>query len=164
MIHKVKGFGIVNKAEVDGFLEPSWFSNDPTDSGNLISAYSSFSKSSLNIWNFTVRILLKTCLEYFEHYFASMWDDLNCAVVWTFFGTAFLWDWNENWPFPALWPLLSFQNLLAYEWSTSTASSFRIWNSSSGIPLLPLALFIVILLKAHVVILPKAHSYLKSLI
>ena len=50
----------------------------------------------------------------FEHYFASVWDECNCTVVWAFFGIAFLWDWNENWPFPVLWPLLSFPNLLAY--------------------------------------------------
>ena len=57
---------------------------------------------------------LKPGLENFEHYFASMWDECNCAVVWDFFGIAFLWGWNENWPFPVLWPLLSFPNLLAY--------------------------------------------------
>ena len=54
-------------------------------------------------------------LENFEHYFTSVWDDCNCAVVWTFFGIAFLWDWNENWPFPVLWPLLSFPNFLAMD-------------------------------------------------
>ena len=53
-------------------------------------------------------------LENFEHYFTSVWDEYNCAVVWAFFGIAFFWDWNENWPFPVLWPLLSFPNLLAY--------------------------------------------------
>ena len=58
--------------------------------------------------------LLKPGLENFEHYFASMWDEFNCAVVWAFFGIAFLWDWNENWPFPILWPLLSFPDLLAH--------------------------------------------------
>ena len=52
--------------------------------------------------------------ENFEHYFTSVWDECNCAVVWPFFGIAFLWDWNENWPFPILWPLLSVPNLLAY--------------------------------------------------
>ena len=67
------------------------------------------------------------------------------AVAWTFFCIAFLWDWNENWPFPALWPLLNFPNLLAYWVSTLTASSLKIWNSSSGIPSPPLALFVVML-------------------
>ena len=72
MIHTDKGFGIVNKAEVDVFLELSCFFNDPVDVGNLISDSSAFSKSSLNIWKFTVHILLKPGLEDFEHYFASM--------------------------------------------------------------------------------------------
>ena len=73
-----------------------------------------FSKSSLNIWKFSVHILLKPGLENFEHYFTSMWDECNCVVVWAFFGIAFLWDWTENWLFPVLWSLLSFPNLLAY--------------------------------------------------
>ena len=114
VIHTVKGFGVVNKAEIDVFLEPSCFFDDPTDVGNLISGSSAFSKSSLNIWKFMVHVLLKPGLENFEHYFTSVWDECNCAVVWAFFGIAFLWDWNENWPFPVLWPLLSFPNLLAY--------------------------------------------------
>ena len=70
--HTVKGFGIVNKAEVDVFLELSCFFNDPEDVGNLISGSSAFSKTSLNIWKFTVHILLKPVLENFEHHFASM--------------------------------------------------------------------------------------------
>ena len=114
VIHTVKGFGIVNKAEIDVFLELSCFFDDPGDVGNLVSVSSAFSKTSLNIWKFTVHILLKPGLENFEHYFTSMWDECNCAIVWAFFGIAFLWDWNENWPFPVLWPLLSFPNLLAY--------------------------------------------------
>ena len=104
----------VNKAEIDGFLELSCFCYDPLDVGNLISGSSAFSKSSLNIWKFTVHVLLKPGLENYEHYFTSMWDECNCAVVWTFFGIAFPWDWNENWPFPVLWSLLNFPNLLAY--------------------------------------------------
>ena len=112
MIHTVKGFSIVNKA--DAFLELSCFFNDPTDFGNLISVSSAVSKSSLNIWKFTVHVLLKPGLENFEHYFASVWNECNGMVVWTFFGIAFPQDWNENWPFPFLWPLLSFPNLLAY--------------------------------------------------
>ena len=114
VIHTVKGFGIVNTAEVYVFLELFFFFDDPTDVGNLISGSSTFSKTSLNIWKFMVHILLKPGLEDFEHYFASVWNECNCAVVWAFFGIAFLWDWNENWPFPVLWPLLSFSNLLAY--------------------------------------------------
>ena len=69
MIHKVKGFGVVNKAEVNVFLELSCFFNDPKDVGNLISGSSAFSKFSLNIWKFTVHVLLKPGLEKFEHYF-----------------------------------------------------------------------------------------------
>ena len=72
VIHTVKGFGIVNKAEVDVFLEFSCFFHDPEDVGNLITSSSAFSKTSLNIWKFTVHILLKPSLENFEHYFASI--------------------------------------------------------------------------------------------
>ena len=72
VIHTVKGFGIVNKAEVDVFLELSCFFDDPLDVGNLISGSSAFSKTALNIWNFMVHVLLKPGLENFEHYFASV--------------------------------------------------------------------------------------------
>ena len=72
MIHTVKGFGIVNKAELDVFLELSCFFHDPAVVGNLISGSFAFSKSSLNIWKFTVHVLLKPGLENFEHYFANM--------------------------------------------------------------------------------------------
>ena len=87
---------------------------DPMDVGNLISGSSDFSKSSLNIWKFLVHVLLNPSLENFEHYFASEWDKYNWSVVSTLFGTALLWDWNKNWSFPVLWPLLCFPNLLAY--------------------------------------------------
>ena len=98
VIHTVKGFGIVNKAEIDVFLELSHFFNDPMDVGSLISGPAAFSKSSLNIWKFMVHVLLKnsSVLENFDHYFASVWEAYNCAVVGTFFGIALLWDWNEN--------------------------------------------------------------------
>ena len=109
-----KAFGIVNKAEIDLFLELSCFFNDPADVGNLISGSSAFSKSSLNIWKFSVYILFEPHLENFEHYFVSMLNECNCMVVWAFFGIAFLWDWNENWFFLVLWLLLSFSNLLGY--------------------------------------------------
>ena len=140
MIHTVKGFVTVNKAEIDIFLEPACFFDDPTDGGNLISGSFAFSKSSLNIWKFTVHILMKPGLESFEHYFPSVWGECNCVVVWASFGIAFLWDWNKNWPFPVLWPLLSFPNLLVYwvqhfhsiifqdlkwvNWSSITSTSF----------------------------------------
>ena len=114
VIHTVKGFGIVNKAEIDVFLELSCFFNDPADVHNFISGFSAFSETSLNIWKFTVHVLLKPGLENFEYYFTNVWHECNCVVVWAFFGIAFFWDQNENWPFPVLWPLLSFPNLLAY--------------------------------------------------
>ena len=110
LIHTVKGFRLVN--ETDVFLEFSCFFYDPRDVDNLISGSSAFSKSSLNILKFLVHIQLKPSLENFEHYFASMWNECYCALVRTFFGIAFLWDWNENWHFPVLWPLLSFPYLL----------------------------------------------------
>ena len=83
-------FGIVNKAEVGVFLEFSCIFDDPTDVGNLISGSSALSKSSLNIWKFTVHVLLKPGLENFVHYIASLWNECNCTVVWAFFGIAFL--------------------------------------------------------------------------
>ena len=96
--------------QINVFLELSCFIDDPADAGNLTSGSSAFSKTSLNIWKFTVHVLLKPGLE--------NWNECNCAVIWTFFGIAFLWKWNENWPFPVLWPLLSFPYLLAYEHSS----------------------------------------------
>ena len=81
VIHTIKRSGIINKAEVDVLLELSRFFNDPMDVGNLISGSSAFSKCSLNIWKFTVHELLKPGLENFEHYFASVQDECNCAVV-----------------------------------------------------------------------------------
>ena len=110
----VKSFDIVNTAKVDALLELSCFFDDPVEVDNLISGSSAFSKSSLNTWKFTIHVLLKPGLKNFEHYPANLWDECNCVVVWTFFGFAFLWGWNENWPFPVLWSLLSFPNLLVY--------------------------------------------------
>ena len=114
VIHTVKGFGIVDKAEIDVFLEFSSFFHDPADVGNLISGFSALFKTSLNISKFTVHVLLKPGLENFEHYLTSVWDEYNCAVVWTFYGIALPWNWNENWAFSVLWPLQSFPNLLLY--------------------------------------------------
>ena len=81
VIHTVKGFSIVNKAEVDVFLELDCFFDDPMDVGNLISGSSAFSKTNLNIWKFTVHVVLKPGLENFEHYFANVRDECKCAVV-----------------------------------------------------------------------------------
>ena len=109
VIHTVKGFGVVNEADVfmELLLLIQWMLA-------IYSGSSAFSKTSLNIWKFTVHVLLKPGLENFEHYFMKVWDECNCVVVWTFFVIAFLWDCNGNWPFPVLWPLVSFPNLLAY--------------------------------------------------
>ena len=138
VIHTVKGFGIVNKAEVDAFLELSWFFDDPVDVGNLISGSSAFSKTSLNISKFTVHILLKPGLQNFEHYFTSVWNEHSLALP--FFETGMKTDLFQScghcWVFQICWHT---------ECSTFTASSFRIWNCSTGILSPPLALFIVML-------------------
>ena len=99
VIHRVKGFSIANEVKVDVFLQFSCSFCDPTDVGNFIFGSSDFFKSSLNIQKFLFHVLLKPRLKNFEHYFASVWDECNCVVVWTFFGIAFVWDWSENWPF-----------------------------------------------------------------
>ena len=112
VIRTVKGFGIVNKADV--FLELFCFFDDLADVGSLISGSFAFSKTSLNTWKFMVHILLKPGLENFDHYSVSVWDMWNYEIVWTFFGIALLWDWNGKWSFPVLWPRLNFPNLLAY--------------------------------------------------
>ena len=149
LAHTVKGFGIVSKAEVGVFLGLSCFFNDPTDVDNLISGSSVFSKSSLDIWNITAHILLKPCLENFEHHFSSMWDECNCVVVWAFFALLFVrigmkidlfQSYGHCWVFQICWTI---------ECNTFTASSFRIWNSSTGIPSPPLALFVLMFHKSH---------------
>ena len=81
VIHTVKGFGIVNQAEIDVFLELSWFFDDPAGVGNLISGSSAFSNTRLNICKFKIHVLLKPGLENFEHYFTSICDECKCVVV-----------------------------------------------------------------------------------
>ena len=153
MIHTVKDFGIVNKAEIDIFLELSCFLYDPAGFGNLISGSSAFSKTSLNNWKFTVHVLLKPGLENFEHYFTSMWDERNCVVVWAFFGIAMKRELFQSrghcWVFQICWHT---------ECSTFTASFFRIWNSSTGLPSPPLAFLVVMLPKAHLI----SHSIMSG--
>jgi len=150
VIHTVKGFSVVNEAEVDAFLKLSCFLDDSTDVGNLISASTAFYKPSLNIWKFLVHVLLKPSLENFQHYFASLWDECNCAVVWTFIwhcfslGVGMKTDLFQScghcWVSQICWHI---------ECSTLRVSSFRNWNSSAETPSPPLALFLVMLPKAH---------------
>ena len=92
VIHTVKVFQVVNEAEVDFFLKFPSFFYDPVDVGHMISGSSAFSKSSLYICSFLIHVLLKPSLKEFEHYLASIWNELSCAVVWTFFGIDLLWD------------------------------------------------------------------------
>ena len=113
-----------------------------------------YSKSSWNIWKFSIHILLKPSLENFEHYFVSVRDEYNCVVVWTLFGIAFLWDWNEKWPFHC-WVFPICRHI---ECSTFTESSFRIWNSSTESPSPPLAFFVVMLAKAHLTWYSRRYS------
>ena len=85
MTHTVKGFSIVNKAEIDVFLELSCFFDDPVYVGNLISGTSAFSKSSLYIWKFSFHVLLKPSLKEFKHNLSGMWNECSCMVIWPFF-------------------------------------------------------------------------------
>ena len=87
---------------------------DPVDVGNLISSSSAFSKPSLHIWKFSVHVQLKPSKKELDHYLASMWNEHNFKVIWIFFGLDLLWIWHESLPFPVLWLLLTFPNLLAY--------------------------------------------------
>ena len=155
VIHTVKGFGIVNKAEVDVFLELSCFFDDPVNGGNLISRSSAISKSSLNILKFMIQVLLKPHLENFEHYFARVWNECNCAVVWAFIGIGMKGCWNDL--FQSCGHCWVFQLCWHIECIPLTASSFRIWNSSAGIPLPTLALFVVMLPMAHLNWYPRAR-------
>ena len=91
----IKAFGIVNETEVDIFLEFSSFLYDPVNVGNLISC-SSFSKPSLDIWKFLVRIMLKPSVQDFKHYLTSMGNECNCLMVSTFFSTPLLGTWDED--------------------------------------------------------------------
>ena len=116
VIHRVIGFNVVNEAEVDVSLEFPCFLCDPT----MLVIWSLVPLPFLNpactdsiyCWKFSVCVLLKPNLKDFEHYLASIWNEYNCVIVWTFYGITLLRDWNENLHFPLLWTLLSFPNLL----------------------------------------------------
>ena len=87
--NRLKGLDLIDIVPDEPWMEVC---DDPMDVGNLISDSSAYSKSSLNIWKFTVQVLWKPGLENFEHYFTSVWDECNCVVVWALFDIAFLWD------------------------------------------------------------------------
>ena len=156
MIHTVKGFSVINEAEVDVFLEFSCFFRNPTDVSNLISGSCAFSEYSLYFWNFSVHVLLKPSLNSFEHYLACIHLWLS-AVVWTLFAIAIGIGMKTD-LFPFCGHCCIFQICCHTECSTLTVSFFRIWNSSTGIPSTPVALFIVMLPKAHL----TSHSRLTS--
>ena len=133
VIHTVKGFGIINKIEIHAFLEISCFFYDLMDVGNLIPSSSAFSKSSLYVWKSLVHILLKSSLKAFEHDLASMWNECNCMIVWTFF-VIVLWGWNENDLYQSRGHWWVIQICWYIKYNTFRASSFRIWNSWTRIP------------------------------
>ena len=122
---------IANKAEIDVFLELSCFLSDPADFRNLISGSSAFPKTSWNIWNFMVYVLLKPGLENFEHYFTSMWDECICVVVWDYLPLP-IFGIGMKLTFSSPVATAVFQICWHIECSTFTASSFRIWNSSTA--------------------------------
>ena len=113
LIHTVNGFDIVNKAQVGVCLELSCFFFMIQRMLGIRSLVPLPFLNPVWIWKFSVHVLLKPGLEIFECYTPRLWDECNYEVVWALFGIAFLRDWNENWPFPVLWPLLSFPNLMA---------------------------------------------------
>ena len=133
------------------FLKFPCFFYDSVDVGSLISGSSALSKSNVTIWKFTVHLVFKPSLDNFEHYFVSLWDECNCAVVWTFQDIAFLWFGKKTGLFQSCGHCWVFQIRWHIECSTFTASSFRIWNSSTGIPSPLLALCEVMLSKVHLI-------------
>ena len=110
VVHTVKGFSIISEADGNVFSNSLAFSMIQW----MLAVWSLVPQTSLYIWKFSVHVVLKLTLKDFEHYLASKWDEHNCMIGWSFIGIAFLLDWKENLPFPALCPLLSFPNLLTY--------------------------------------------------
>ena len=106
-------FGIVNETEVDVLLEFSCFFYDPVDVGNLISGSSAFLNPACTSGYSGLTYCWSNWKD-FEQYFATMWNECSCAVIWTFFDISLIWYWNKKWPFPVPWPQPNFQNLLAY--------------------------------------------------
>ena len=149
VIHTIKGFGLINKAEVDVFLELSCFFCDPVGICNLISRSSAFSKSSLSIWKLMVHVLLKPGLENFDHYFASVWDEQLCSslnILWHCLSLGLEWKLTLSSPMTTA-EFSKFAGILSA--TPLAASSFRIWNSSTRIPSPPLVLFLMMLPKVY---------------
>ena len=115
VIHTVKGFGIVNKAEIDVFLELSCFFRWSSRCWQSDLIPLPFLNPAWASGSFTVHILLKPNLENFEHYFASMWNECNCAVVWTLFGIALLRDWNEIWKSEGIYVFLELIHIVVWQ-------------------------------------------------
>ena len=111
VIHIDKGFSIVSETEVSDFLEFSCFLYDPVNVGNLVTGSSAFWKPSLSISKFSTQVWLKPSV---KDNLTSIGTECSCVVIWTFFSTHFLGNWDEDWSFPVLWPLPSFPNLLTY--------------------------------------------------
>ena len=114
MIHTVKGFSIVDETEVDIFLEFPSFLYNPVNVGKLTSGSSSFSEPRLEIWKFLVHIMIKHSMQDFKDVLTSMGDKYNCPKVSTFFSTTLFGNWDEDCPFPILWPQLGLPDLLMY--------------------------------------------------
>ena len=145
MIHTFKA----SEVEVDVFLEFCYSVYGTRNVGNLVSCSSAFSKPSLYDWKFLAHILLKPRLLDFERNLASVWNECNCVVIWSFFGITFFGIEVKTDLFQSCGHCWVFQICWHIECSTFTASSFSVWNSSAVTPSPPLALFIVMLLKAH---------------
>ena len=152
--HRVKDYSIVNEAEIDDFffffLESPCFLYDPMNVDNLIAGSSTY-KPSLYMWKFLVHVLLKLSLKYFEHNLDSMWNECNCTVTWTFHGLFFFRIGMKTDLFQSCGHWWIFQICWHIVCSTFTVSSFRIWNSSAGIPSPQLALFEAMLPKTHLI-------------
>ena len=152
MIHTVKGFSITHEAEVGCFFGTPLLSPWSIECWQFDLWFLYLSETRVVHLEVLISHTVKPSWKDFEHNLARMWNVCNCMVVGTFFGIAFLGDWNENWTFPVLWPLLSFQICCHIECSPVTASSFRILNNSAEIPLPPLAVLVMLpkaLLTSH---------------
>ena len=146
MVHTEKVFSIVSEADRNVFWDSLVFSMIQW----MLAILYLVPQTSFYIWKFSVHVVLRLNLKDFEHYLASKWDEHNCMICLTFFGIAFLLDWNENWSFSALWLLLCFPNFAdILNASLLQPHYLGFLNSSAGIPSPLLSLLVVMLPKAH---------------